>query len=148
MRSSNELRQPNVVCDRPFDRSSRTQKNKLIPGRYGLGRDKFDYSPATIRASVQRSLDRLGTSYIDLLLLHDVEFVCSAVEPADADAAARPLRALDDLAAEWGVAEGQEAVVHGPGDETILAAVRELWKLKDEGVVRAVGISGTPAQRP
>jgi aryl-alcohol dehydrogenase-like predicted oxidoreductase len=42
-------------------------------GRVAL--NKFDYSPNATRASVQRSLDRLDTTYLDCLYLHDVEFV-------------------------------------------------------------------------
>lgn len=34
----------------------------------------FDYSPGSIRKSLQRSLQRLNLEYVDLLLLHDVEF--------------------------------------------------------------------------
>ncbi|KAL4983226.1 Aldo/keto reductase [Aspergillus falconensis] len=37
--------------------------------------DKFDYSPAWIRQSVQNSLERLGTTYLDAVFCHDVEFV-------------------------------------------------------------------------
>lgn len=40
--------------------------------------DKFDYSPEHIRASVERSLSRFHTDYIDVLYLHDVEFVPAA----------------------------------------------------------------------
>ncbi|EDR12522.1 galactose dehydrogenase, partial [Laccaria bicolor S238N-H82] len=43
-------------------------------GRYGVA--SFDYSPATIRASVKQSLERLKTNYLDVVYLHDVEFVC------------------------------------------------------------------------
>lgn len=67
--------------------------------------DKFDYSPAHIRESVERSLARLHTHYVDILYLHDVEFVSSA-----------------------------EAVV----------ALREMFKLKEEGKVHYVGMSGYP----
>ncbi|EPS42245.1 hypothetical protein H072_3781 [Dactylellina haptotyla CBS 200.50] len=35
----------------------------------------FDYSPAAIRASVRRSLDRFSTTYLDVVFTHDVEFV-------------------------------------------------------------------------
>ena len=37
--------------------------------------DCFDYSPAWIRYSVQRSCKRLRTSYLDVVYCHDVEFV-------------------------------------------------------------------------
>lgn len=35
----------------------------------------FDYKPESIRKSVSRSLERLDTTYLDLVYLHDVEFV-------------------------------------------------------------------------
>lgn len=53
---------------------------------------EFDYSPAWIRASVKRSLERLGTPYLDLVYAHDVEFVSDA-EVLDA---VRELRRLRD----------------------------------------------------
>ncbi|KAJ5107467.1 hypothetical protein N7456_004142 [Penicillium angulare] len=40
-----------------------------------ISSDKFDYSPAWIRHSVLRSLQRLRTSYLDVVFCHDVEFV-------------------------------------------------------------------------
>ncbi|KAI0155217.1 Aldo/keto reductase [Xylariaceae sp. FL1272] len=70
--------------------------------------DEFDYSPAWIRYSVCRSLERLHTSYLDLVYMHDVEFV----SPAE-----------------------------------VLAAVGELRRLRDEGVIRYVGISGYPVEK-
>ncbi len=41
-------------------------------GRYGF--DRFDFSAKRIRASVDESLRRLRTDYVDLLQAHDVEF--------------------------------------------------------------------------
>lgn len=67
--------------------------------------DKFDYSPEHIRFSVERSLERFHTSYLDVLYLHDVEFVSS-------DAA--------------------------------VGALVEMFKLKQEGKVHHVGMSGYP----
>ncbi|KAF0635321.1 hypothetical protein FPSE5266_05455 [Fusarium pseudograminearum] len=69
--------------------------------------DEFDYSPAWINYSVCRSLERLGTSYLDLVYTHDVEFV---------------------------------------SPEEVLAAVTELRRLRDLGLVRYVGISGYPVE--
>ncbi|KAK0709206.1 Aldo/keto reductase family-domain-containing protein [Lasiosphaeria miniovina] len=54
--------------------------------------DEFDYSPAWIRYSVLRSLQRLHTPYVDLVYCHDVEFV----SPAEVLAAVRELRRLRD----------------------------------------------------
>ncbi|KAI8186017.1 D-arabinose 1-dehydrogenase [Colletotrichum sp. SAR 10_75] len=66
---------------------------------------EFDYSPSWIRASVLRSLERLNTSYLDLVYTHDAEFV---------------------------------------SPDEVVAAVRELRRLRDEGLVRYVGICGYP----
>jgi L-galactose dehydrogenase len=41
-------------------------------GRYGA--DSFDFSPQRIAASIDESLRRLKTDYVDLLLAHDIEF--------------------------------------------------------------------------
>jgi L-galactose dehydrogenase len=42
-------------------------------GRYDVAR--FDFSGARIRASIDESLQRLRTNYIDVFLAHDIEFV-------------------------------------------------------------------------
>ncbi|KAI1408599.1 Aldo/keto reductase [Hypoxylon sp. FL1857] len=70
--------------------------------------DVFDYSPAWVRYSVLRSLERLHTSYLDLVYMHDVEFV----SPPE-----------------------------------VLTAIRELRRLRSEGVIRYVGISGYPVDK-
>ena len=72
-------------------------------GRYGS--EEFDYSPGTVRASVERSLKRLRTEYLDVVYCHDVEFV---------------------------------------SPEEVLEAVRELRRLREEGIIRYIGISGYP----
>lgn len=59
---------------RSLPRSSFTLSTKA--GRYG--ENAFDFSRKRIHDSVQESLDRLHTDYIDILFLHDIEFV-----PAD-----------------------------------------------------------------
>lgn len=41
-------------------------------GRYGL--DDFDFSPGRLASSLDDSLRRLGVDYLDVFLLHDVEF--------------------------------------------------------------------------
>lgn len=42
-------------------------------GRYGV--NEFDFAPSRIRTSVEESLRLLGTDHIDILQLHDIEFV-------------------------------------------------------------------------
>ncbi|MEK4361274.1 aldo/keto reductase [Paenibacillus sp. FSL M8-0212] len=56
---------------RSLPRSSYMLSSKA--GRYG--ENEFDFSRQRILDSVQESLDRLHTEYIDILFLHDIEFV-------------------------------------------------------------------------
>ncbi|PZT53375.1 aldo/keto reductase [Paenibacillus silvae] len=56
---------------RSLPRSSYTLSTKA--GRYG--ENEFDFSRKRILNSVQESLARLHTDYIDILFLHDIEFV-------------------------------------------------------------------------
>jgi L-galactose dehydrogenase len=42
-------------------------------GRYDVA--KFDFSPARVRRSIDESLKRLRTDYLDVFLAHDIEFV-------------------------------------------------------------------------
>ncbi|MCD9025526.1 aldo/keto reductase [Cohnella silvisoli] len=46
-------------------------------GRYGA--DEFDFSGKRITASLEESFSRLNTDYIDILYLHDIEFVSSEI---------------------------------------------------------------------
>jgi L-galactose dehydrogenase len=78
--------------------------------------DGFDFSAAGVRRSVENSLERLQTDYVDILHIHDVEFGClrqiveetvPAVRKIQAQGKARfigitglSLRMLRDIAAE------------------------------------------------
>ncbi|KAI0116086.1 Aldo/keto reductase [Hypoxylon sp. NC0597] len=96
------LAHPSVTQNHPRSSYFLVTKAGRIAG------DVFDYSPAWVRYSVLRSLERLHTSYLDLVYMHDVEFV----SPAE-----------------------------------VLTAVRELRRLRSEGVIRYVGISGYPVDK-
>ncbi|GJJ68022.1 D-arabinose 1-dehydrogenase [Entomortierella parvispora] len=74
-------------------------------GRYGPKKADFDYSKERVRKSVETSMQRMGTDYLDVVFAHDVEFV--SVESA-------------------------------------VEAVGELFRLKAEGKIKHVGISGYP----
>ncbi|VEU21491.1 DEKNAAC102292 [Brettanomyces naardenensis] len=53
-----------------------TRDNYYICTKVGRIRlDEFDYSPEWVRKSIARSLKRLNTSYLDVVYLHDIEFV-------------------------------------------------------------------------
>ncbi|KAJ8462950.1 hypothetical protein ONZ45_g17750 [Pleurotus djamor] len=108
-------------------------------GRYGV--NTFDYDPTTIRASVERSLKRFHTDYLDTVFLHDVEFVCTPVMPKMSGV---HTTALDVEAAEYGLSEGSEATIHGEGDQKILDAFAELQKMKAQGLIKNIGITGYP----
>ncbi|KAJ2714454.1 hypothetical protein H4R19_001720 [Coemansia spiralis] len=56
-----------------FPRSSYRICTKV--GRYGYRAADFDYSAARVVASVNESMRRLHTDYLDVVLCHDVEFV-------------------------------------------------------------------------
>lgn len=106
-------------------------------GRYGTS--TFDYSPKTIRESVKNSLARLKTDYLDVVYLHDVEFVCDQVRPHPTGVVSA---ALSDQAAAYGLAQGDEGTIRGEGDQKVLDAFNELRKLKQEGLVKQIGITG------
>ncbi len=82
----NALSHPSVAKKHPRSSYFLVTKAGRIAG------DVFDYSPAWIRYSVHRSLERLHTPYLDLVYTHDVEFV----SPAEVLAAVRELRRLRD----------------------------------------------------
>ncbi|KAG6378391.1 Aldo/keto reductase family-domain-containing protein [Boletus reticuloceps] len=122
-----------------FPRSSYQLFTKC--GRFGDTRDTFDYTPRGVRASVERSLARLHTTYLDTVYLHDVEFIAAPKAPRTSG---DHRTALGVEADAYGLGEGCEAVVCGAGDREVLEAIGELRRLQDEGVVRRVGISGYP----
>ncbi|KAG8901713.1 hypothetical protein FRC00_005117 [Tulasnella sp. 408] len=123
-----------------YPRSSYTLITKC--GRYGLTRSEFDYSPTTVRRSIERSLKRLGTTYLDTVYMHDVEFVATPVWPKPNDGNHALVLTDENLAKQWGLVKGEEDKVHGEGDQKVLDAVAELRKLQEEGVIKTVGISG------
>jgi aryl-alcohol dehydrogenase-like predicted oxidoreductase len=111
-------------------------------GRYGVW--DFDYSPATIRASVMRSLDRMNTPYLDVVYLHDLEYVATQVPPPSPSegSSGRHVLALTEKAAEYGLAPGNETKAWGEGDQKVLDAIAEMRRMQDEGLIKNVGISG------
>lgn len=118
-------------------------------GRYGPQRSMFDYSPERVRASIQKSLERLGTTYLDGALLHDVEFVSDQPynEPGFMAAAVVGRSAVhtpEEAQRILGVLPHDAGRLRGDGDRRVLAAAQALFELKDCGAVRNVGISGYP----
>ncbi|KAJ2548410.1 hypothetical protein EV175_004842 [Coemansia sp. RSA 1933] len=68
-----KLRKALKELEQEFPRSSYSICTKL--GRYGYYKSDFDYNANRVVASVQESMRRLHTSYLDIVLCHDVEFV-------------------------------------------------------------------------
>jgi D-arabinose 1-dehydrogenase len=88
-----------------------------------------------------RSLRRLNTSYLDVVLLHDIEFVSSPVWPIPYCGDYEKALSEPSTRADWGLSSDKAPRAWGRGDDTVLDAIRELQKMKKEGIVREVGIS-------
>lgn len=110
-------------------------------GRYGLDAADFDYSPETIRRSVMRSMERLKTNYLDVVYLHDAEFIASTIRPVhSAGDSSFALTTPGEKA--WGLTPGEEGRIWGEGDQKVLTALAELRKMKEEGLINGIGITG------
>ena len=124
------------ALEHEFPRSSYQLITKV--GRYGgASSSSFDYSPSTLRASVRRSLRRLHTQYLDVVYLHDVEFVASCVAPR---MAGNHAGALGAEAEAYGLLEPCEA--SGDDDERVLKAIETLRSMQADGLILHIGISG------
>ncbi|EGF97138.1 uncharacterized protein MELLADRAFT_28369, partial [Melampsora larici-populina 98AG31] len=100
-------------------------------GRYGPKIQDFDYSPDRIRKSIQESFKLMHTSYLDVVYLHDIEFIAEELDEIDSNQVhdqviRNPIKPL------------------GSGDQLILKAIQTLFQLKQEGKIKKVGISGYP----
>src|SRR2546423_2080613 len=83
------------ALDTDFVHNNFLRENYFLLTKIGrIGSSEFDYSPEWIRYSIQRSLERLKTTYLDVVYCHDVEFV-SAKEVL---IAVRELRRIRDEA--------------------------------------------------
>ncbi|RXK35729.1 hypothetical protein M231_07018 [Tremella mesenterica] len=61
--------------DPKYKRESYTLITKV--GKYGPTREDHTYDLEVVKKSVERSLKRLGTDYLDVVYLHDVEYIAS-----------------------------------------------------------------------
>ncbi|KAF1829051.1 Aldo/keto reductase [Decorospora gaudefroyi] len=77
----------------PFVRETFPRNSYMVLTKVGrIAGDEFDYSKEWVRQSVNRSLERLHTEYLDLVYCHDVEFV----SPAEVLEAVKELRRIRD----------------------------------------------------
>lgn len=88
------------------------------PGHDGFPEREHDYSAATTRWSVENSLELFRTDYLDVVLIHGSREECHA--SVDSDELEDPL------------ASGN--------------ALDELVRMKDEGIIRHIGIGTRPAE--
>ena len=64
------------ALDTEFVRSNFPRKDFILTTKCGrIAADEFDFSRQSVYKSIQRSLDRLKATYLDLVYCHDVEFV-------------------------------------------------------------------------
>ena len=68
-----------------------------------------------------------------------MEFVASSVP---AKATGDHTSALGVDAATYGLADEDKAKIRGEGDKKVLGAIAELFAMKEEGLIKHVGISG------
>ena len=67
------------ALDTPFVRENFPRHDYFLLTKVGrISSSEFDYSANWVRQSVQRSLQRLKTDYLDVVYCHDVEFVSAA----------------------------------------------------------------------
>lgn len=114
-----------------------TQMQITKVGRYPTG---FDYAPESIEKSIARSLRRLHTTYLDVVYLHDVEFIA---DEKLFKRAGNHATALAGESEQYGLNEDQAGETYTDKDRKVLAAVKKLFELRDEiGIIKRVGISG------
>ncbi|MCJ1398914.1 hypothetical protein MMC11_002115 [Xylographa trunciseda] len=64
------------ALDTPFVHDKFPRRDYYLLTKVGrVGGSQFDYSASWVRTSIQRSLKRLKTEYLDVVYCHDVEFV-------------------------------------------------------------------------
>jgi D-arabinose 1-dehydrogenase len=71
--------------------------------------------------------------------VHDVEYIADSKAPRTSG---DHRSALGVEAAAYGLEEEDKAIVCGDGDREVLAAISELRRQQEAGVVKRVGISG------
>ncbi|KAL1409991.1 hypothetical protein Q8F55_003991 [Vanrija albida] len=116
-----------------FPRDSYTLITKVC--KFGPTIKHHVYEPAAVKASVERSLRRLKTAYLDVVYLHDVEFAAAGPFPVPAGL---PLASLS--AGTEGLSPPYVSL--GPGDDAVLASLAALRELQAEGKIKRVGIAG------
>ncbi|KAL7421550.1 hypothetical protein Q5752_003319 [Cryptotrichosporon argae] len=111
-------------------------------GKYGARVRDHVYDPAVVVRSVERSLRRLQTDYLDVVYLHDVEFVASAPFPVPAGHHVDALQPASTASAAYHLDAPHVSL--GAGDDAILSCFAALRGLQAAGKVRAIGLAAYP----
>jgi D-arabinose 1-dehydrogenase len=101
----------------------------------------FEHDLPRYRTSILVGHQSCRLRSLSQVYVHDVEFVVENKRPRTDG---NPLGALGPEKDAYGLAEGQEGTILSDGDRQLLGAVAELRKMKTEGLIRTVGISGYP----
>ncbi|WWC91542.1 uncharacterized protein L201_006488 [Kwoniella dendrophila CBS 6074] len=100
-------------------------------GKYGPNSKDHHFDPETIRKSVERSLKRMKTDYLDVVYLHDIEYILPPPSYSG-----NPLDSLSKILEDGSGPTNEEQI--------LLTAVETLRELKSQGKILKVGIAGYP----
>ncbi|WVW85973.1 hypothetical protein I302_108011 [Kwoniella bestiolae CBS 10118] len=100
-------------------------------GKYGPNSRDHHFDPETVRKSVERSLKRMNTDYLDVVYLHDLEYILPAPSFSG-----NPLHSLSAILDSPSTPSAEEQI--------LLTAIETLRTLQKEGKILHVGIAGYP----
>ncbi|WVR00320.1 hypothetical protein IAU59_007463 [Kwoniella sp. CBS 9459] len=101
-------------------------------GKYGPNSKDHHFDPETVRKSVEKSLKRMGTDYLDVVYLHDLEYILPPPSYTG-----NPLDSLPSIISSDLTSPSAEETV-------LLNAIATLRTLQEEGKILHVGIAGYP----
>ncbi|OCF74151.1 galactose dehydrogenase [Kwoniella mangroviensis CBS 8886] len=100
-------------------------------GKYGPNSRDHHFDPETITKSVKRSLKRMNTDYLDVVYLHDIEYILPPPSYSG-----NPLDSLSEIINSPSTPSKEEQI--------LLTAIETLRSLQAEGKILQVGIAGYP----
>ncbi|WWC71838.1 uncharacterized protein I206_105797 [Kwoniella pini CBS 10737] len=102
-------------------------------GKYGPNSKDHRFDPDTIRKSVERSLKRMNTDYLDVVYLHDIEYILPPPSYSG-----NPLDSINSILSLPLIPTKEEQI--------LLTAIETLRELQNQGKILKVGIAGYPLQ--
>ncbi|OCF32174.1 galactose dehydrogenase [Kwoniella heveanensis BCC8398] len=101
-------------------------------GKYGPNSRDHHFDPETVTKSVEKSLKRMGTDYLDVVYLHDLEYILPPPSHIGNPLLSLPSILSSDLSSPT------------PEETILLNAIATLRTLQKEGKIIHVGIAGYP----